>query len=363
MKRTISRAVPAALMLTLALGACGASNEGGSGDASGDAVSGTINGAGASSQDAAINAWKVGFEDANPDATVNYDPAGSGAGREQFLAGGLQYAGSDAYLDEDEIGKVPEKCGELIQFPAYISPIAVAYNLEGVDELNLSPKTLAGIFDQKIKKWNDDAVKADNPGVDLPDTAIRPVNRSDKSGTTENFLDYLAKTAPDDWKYEVDGNWPVAGGTAGKGTQGVVQAISVTDGTIGYADASQVGDLKSAKLKVGDEWVAPSAEGAAAVVDASTKPEGKVGEGEYNFAIDLKRDGTEAGTYPASLVAFTLACSTYDSEEQAKAVKAWLTHMLSEDGQKASAESAGSAPISSSARDTYMKAVDAISAK
>ena len=127
---------------------------------------------------------------------MNYDPVGSGTGRENFISGAFAFAGSDSALstDEGELDAANERCGgDVVEVPAYISPIAVIFNLPGVDELNLKPETIAMIFDGKITKWNDEAIAADNPDADLPDTAITPVHRSDDSGTTGNFTDYLSK--------------------------------------------------------------------------------------------------------------------------------------------------------------------------
>lgn len=364
MKQTVLRGTTAtaAVALVLALASCGAANEqpaaGGSGTGSG--VSGVIAGVGASSQAAAIDAWKAHFESANPDATVNYDPQGSGAGRQQFLAGGAAFAGTDAYLDDAELKQVPAACGDLIEFPAYISPIALAYKVQGVDNLQLSAPTLAKIFSGKITKWNDPAIAADNPGTTLPGTTITPVHRSDKSGTTENFTDYLNKAAPQDWTKEASGDWPMSGGEAAKGTTGVVQSINAGDGMIGYADASQIGDLSHAKIKVGEEFVAYSADAAAKVVDASERVANR--PSQFDYAIDLKRDTADAGVYPIVLVSYDLACSKYKDQQTADLVKAWLTYVVSEEGQQAAAKAAGSAPISSTARDNAMKGIDQISA-
>jgi phosphate transport system substrate-binding protein len=364
-KRTIlgKAAIPAAVALSLTLAACGAANENASSDSTGSdgasSLSGTLNGAGSSAQTVAQETWKAGFEGENPDVTVNYDPIGSGGGREQFLSGAVQYGGSDAYLSDEELGQVPDSCGEVVEFPAYISPIAVAYNVKGVDGLQLDADTLAKIFAGKIKKWNDPAIAATNDGADLPDEPVVPVHRSDDSGTTENFTDYLNKVAGDVWTNEADGNWPLSSGESAKGTQGVVQAIQAGEGYIGYADESQVGDLNVATVKVGDEFVGPTAEAAAKIVDESERVSGR---GEYDYAIDLKRDTTSSGTYPIVLASYLLACSTYDSQETADLVKAYLSYTVSPEGQQAAAESAGSAPLSQSGMDNATAAIDAISA-
>ena len=370
MRKTRARIAAIAVVSALALvTACSSDNEsndngdggstsGGNGEG-GSELSGTISGAGASSQAAAQQAWQAGFLAANPDVTVNYDPVGSGGGREQFVAGGTDFGGTDSVLADDELTAATEQCGEVIEVPVYVSPIALVFNVEGVDELNLQPATIAGIFNQEITTWNDEAIAADNPDADLPDTAITPVNRSDESGTTENFVEYLTATAPDAWPHEVSGDWPVSGGEAAQGTSGVVQAVSGGNGTIGYVDASQAGDLSSVNVGVGEEFVAYSPEAAANVLEVSERVEGR---GQYDFAYELARDTTEAGTYPIVLVSYAMACATYDDEAKAELVKAFLSYVISEEGQAASAEAAGSAPISDALRSEIQPAIDAIAA-
>jgi len=370
--RHASRARIAAMGLAtsgaLLLAGCGAANEtaappaAGGGGEQAASVSGTISGAGASSQQAAMEAWIAGFTAVSPDATINYDPSGSGAGRDQFTGGGVAFAGSDAALDDEELPLAQARCGGpdgVIELPVYISPIAVIYKLDGVAELNLSPATVAGIFNRQITTWNDPAIAADNPGATLPATAITPVNRSDESGTTENFTEYLVAAAGPAWPYEADGAWPVQGGEAAQGTSGVVGAVGGGQGTIGYADASQAKGLGVAKIKVGSEFVAPTAEAAAAVVAASPRVEGR---GANNFAIELARDTTEAGSYPIVLVSYDIACASYPDQATADLVKGFLGYVISEDGQKAAAGAAGSAPITAEQRSQYEAAVEAISA-
>ena len=336
-----------------------ARNASGSGSGSGS-LSGTLSGAGSSAQGAAMEGWIAGFQGENPDVTVNYDPVGSGGGREQFLSGGVPFAGSDAALDEEELALVAERCGDaagLVEVPLYISPIAVAFNLPGIDTLNLQPETLAGIFAQQIRTWDDTAIAADNPDVDLPSTAITPVNRSDESGTTENFVEYLAAAAPDVWTYEVDGNWPVSGGEAGQGTSGVIQATTAAEGAITYADASQVGELGTVAVGVGDEFVDYSPEAAAAVVESSPVLEGRP---EGSLALELARDTEESGNYPIVLVSYQLACTSYDDAREADLVKGFFSYIASEEGQAAAEAAAGSAPISAELRERATAVIDTI---
>ncbi|GAA4283160.1 phosphate ABC transporter substrate-binding protein PstS [Brevibacterium daeguense] len=323
-------------------------------------LSGTLTGIGASSQKAAMDAWIADFGSVQPNVQVQYSPDGSGAGREQFLAGNAQFAGSDAALDEEELETAKDVCGPdgAFEYPVYISPIAVAFNLEGVDSVNMSPELIAKVFKGEVTTWNDQAIADENPDVELPDTPITPVHRSDESGTTENFVDYLSQAAGDVWDAEVSGDWPSDyGGEASQGTDGVVQTVSDTDGAIGYADASAVGELGTVAVGVGEEYVEYSPEAAAAVVDASEVAEGR---GEGDLAFDLARDTTESGTYPIVLVSYHLVCSTYGDQNTVDMVKAWQNFVISEEGQQSAAESAGSAPISEDLRGQITEIIDMI---
>jgi phosphate transport system substrate-binding protein len=378
--RTARTFTALALAGTLAFGAaaCGSSDDdsattgtasapneattAGGGAAGGGDLSGSIAGAGSSAQAAAQEAWTAGFQQANSGATISYDPVGSGGGREQFISGGVEFAGSDAALDESELPDAQKRCGgvdNVVELPVYVSPIAVIYNLPGVDKLQLSPATTAKIFAQKIKNWNDPAIKADNPDVDLPDTAITPVNRSDESGTTENFTDWLSQAAASDWSYEVSGDWPVKGGEAAEGTSGVVDAVKNGEGTVGYADASQAGELGKAAIEVGSDYVEPSAEAAAEVFSESKRDEHS---GQNAFAYTINRQPTKAGVYPVVLVSYELACTQYDDASKAALVKGYLSYMVSPEGQQAAASNAGSAPLSPEVTDLITPAVEAIGA-
>jgi phosphate transport system substrate-binding protein len=358
----------AAGALAVGVAACGDDDSGDTTSSGGDTatnLSGEMAGAGSSAQEAAQEAWVAGFQSANPDVTISYDPVGSGGGREQFVAGGIAYAGSDAALEAEELTGAEDFCaegnGELVQIPVYISPIAVIYNLPEVENLQLSPATLAGIFAQEITNWNDPAIAADNPDAELPDKAITPVNRSDESGTTENFADYLSQTAPDTWTFPVDGNWPVSGGEAANGTSGVVEAVTAGDGAIGYADASQAGDLGIAAIKIGDQYVTPSPEGAAAILDDSTEDE-KIGGDQYVFAFQVNRTTENPDAYPIVLVSYEIGCTAYEDSSETDLVKGYFDYIISPEGQQAAADNAGSAPLTESITQQAQEAVDAIGA-
>jgi phosphate transport system substrate-binding protein len=353
--------VVATLATMLGISGCAAVNERNLPEGAGEQLAGSLVGAGSSAQQAAMQGWTAGYAAVQPEVTVNYDPVGSGGGREQFLAGGTDFAGSDAFLDDEELAQAEERCGAqgIFELPNYIAPIAVVYNLEGVDELRLAPDTLARIFAQDITRWDDAAIAEDNPDADLPDLAITPVNRSDESGTTENFVEYLSQAAGEAWPYEVDGNWPVEGGEAAQGNSGVVGAVAAGQGTIGYADLSQAGDLGVASIQVGEEFVTPTAEAAAAVVENSEPVEGR---GEYDFAIEVARDTEGSGEYPIVLISYHIGCVSYDDPQTAALVRSFMGFVVSEAGQEAAAQVAGSAPISDALRQQAQTAIDAVTA-
>ncbi len=377
MKRTsIRRAiVPGLAALALTLTACGGGNSadeasadtgnGDSSEATGDYadLSGELAIGGASSQESAQNAWMVGFGEVAPGVTVSYDPVGSGGGRENFISGGFPMAGTDSYLDDEEgeLTAATETCGaEPITIPNYVSPIAVIFNLEGVDELNLSPETVAGIFAGDITEWDDEAIVADNPNVELPSETITPVHRSDESGTTGNFTNYLSTVAGDAWTYGEIETWPTeAGGEGGKGTAGVVQVVTDAPNTIGYADASQAGGLGQANIGVGEEFVPPSADAAAKIFEVSPR----VDEGsETNMAYDLDYTTEEAGVYPIVLTSYLIACQSYDDQAVADNVKGYISYILSDEGQEIGSSEAGSAPLTDTVREDAQSIVDMISA-
>ena len=329
-------------------------------DAPVSTLSGTIDGAGSSAQGSAQEAWIAAFQIANPDVTINYDPSGSGAGREAFIAGGTAFAGSDSALKQEEIDGGFAACVPdtgYIQVPDYISPIAVIFNVEGVTDLNLDAATIAGIFKGTITSWDDPAIVALNKDAKLPAAPITAVHRSDDSGTTKNFTDYLNKVAPEVWDAPAADPFPYTTGEAAQGTSGVVDAVTNGTNTIGYADLSKAGDLGVVSVKVGDEFVKPTAEGAAAVVAES--PAGDTA-GDTDLAIKLDRLTTDPTHYPVVLVSYLIACNEYVDADVAPLVSAYLTYVTSADGQAAAADAAGSAPITAETSDKIAAILAAI---
>ncbi|MEY9212316.1 phosphate ABC transporter substrate-binding protein PstS [Thermobifida halotolerans] len=320
---------------------------------------GTISGAGSSAQELAMQVWIAGYQTACVDSRVYYDAIGSGGGRSQFIDGAVDFAGSDAAMDAEEMEEARQRCDgfDVIHIPAYVVPIAVAFNLEGVDSLNLTPSTLARLFTGDITRWNDPAIAETNPGVDLPDQPVIPVSRSDESGTTENFTSYLAAAAGEDWPYEPDGQWPVPPVEAGQGNSGVAQAVRSGQGTIGYMEASHAEDMATVRIGEEGDFVELSPESAARIVAVSPHREGG---GPHDHALDLDYTATGTDAYPIVLVSYEIACLSYDDETAAAGVKAFLGYLLSDEGQQAASAESGSAPLAPEMRARLLESVDAI---
>ena len=332
-----------------------------------EAVSGNFSGAGASSQQAAVEAWIAGFQGTNPDAKVAYNPSGSGAGVSTFLTGATAWAGSDAALSNDEVEQSKSVCasGNAFDIPVYVSPIAVVFNLNGISgkgkTLNMDADTIAKIFDGKITKWNDPAIADQNKDLKLPDTAITVVHRSDKSGTTQNFVSYFKDVTPDNWTYDLSENWPNEVGQGAKGTSGVISTVKQADGTIGYADFSQVGDLGTVAVKVGDKYNEISAEAGSKVIGDSKQDD--TVKGDNRIVIKINHATEAEGAYPIVLVSYDIVCPAYKDTKQAEFAKAWLTYVTSDEGQKAAQDAAGTAPLPSSLKSEITKSIEAIKTK
>ncbi|MFZ3452228.1 phosphate ABC transporter substrate-binding protein PstS [Arthrobacter sp. 7Tela_A1] len=345
------RALAVAAAAALALSACGSDYPLGeeqrkAAENSTSKLEGIISGSGSTAQGPAMDAWIGGFRVLHPKVQVQYSPDGSGAGRNALLAGAVQFAGSDAYLQDEELAEAREVCGPggALDIPAYISPIAVAFNLPGIDTLNLDAATVAKIFRGEIDAWNDPAIAGQNPGVQLPDTRITPVSRADDSGTTENFTEYLHEAAPEAWPTDPSGSWPGGlGGENAQGSAGVISTVTRTEGAVAYSDDSVVDEsLGTVNLKVGDEYVPISAEGAAIAVEQSTRVPGR---GEHDIALHLDRTTTAPGAYPLVLVSYQIFCSGYEDADTVELVKTFGQYVISDEGQEASADAAKSAPI------------------
>lgn len=345
-----------ALLLASFLTSC-AANE--LSDAPSDLI-GTLDGSGSSAQGAAQEVWVAGFQRQNAGVTINYDPAGSGAGREAFLSGGTDFAGSDSPLSDAELAGELGACApdsSAIDLPLYISPIAIAYKVEGVDSLRLDAATIADIFSGEITRWDDPAIAALNPDETFPAATITAVHRSDDSGTTKNFTDYLHQAAPDRWAPEPSDTFPFAKGESAQGNSGVVAAVRNGVNTIGYADASKVGDLDVAALKVGDAFVEPTPQAAAAIAEVSPRLPGRAA---HDIALEIDRTSEAEGVYPLVLISYVIVCQEYADSNAAVLVSEYLRYIVSDEGQAEAAASAGSAPLTDKLRGEVLDAIDSI---
>jgi phosphate transport system substrate-binding protein len=331
----------------LVLSACGSDdNSGGEGGGSETAATSDINcegegnllASGSSAQKNAMDAWVNAYQSACGSTKINYNPTGSGAGIQEFLQGKTAFAGSDSALDEDEVKESEEVCdgGKGINLPMVGGPVAVGYNLSGVDDLVLDAPTLAKIFDSKITQWDDEAIKKLNPDADLPSTKIQAFHRSDESGTTDNFTEYLGTAAPDDYKYEADKAWKAKGGQSANGSAGVASNVKQNDGAIGYFELSYAtgSGIDTVKLDTGaDEPVEASVENSSNGIAA-----GKIVGKDGDLAMELDYTTKEAGAYPVILVTYEIVCDKGNKAETLDATKSFLNYTASKDGQKALAE-------------------------
>ena len=206
----------------------------------------TLNGSGSTLskpyQEVAIDQFKK----THKGVRINYGGGGSGKGRQDLADLVVNFAGSDSPFKAEDAAKA--KGGALLYFPILLSPIAIIYNLDGVDKLQLSAPVIAKIFQRQITRWSDKAIAADNPGVKLPDSEIVVAHRADGSGTTQNFTEYLNSAAKGVWKLKSGSTveWP-SDTQAGQGSSGVAQIVKSTKGAIGYVDLS---DAKASAAQV-----------------------------------------------------------------------------------------------------------------
>ncbi|AGZ46407.1 phosphate ABC transporter substrate-binding protein PstS [Actinoplanes friuliensis] len=352
-----------ALTAALALTACGSDNTdspaaGGASIAPGSCTAGQLTAQGSSAQKNAMDEWIKAYQGQCADTKIGYEGTGSGAGIQAFIAGTADFAGSDSALKEEEQPQADAKCvgGQALNLPMVIGPVAVVYNLDGVDGLQLSSATIAKIFAGTIKKWNDPAIAGENSGAKLPDTAINAVHRSDESGTTDNFTKYLSKTAESDWTFGNAKAWKAPGGTGAAKSDGVAGLVKSTVGAISYVELSfaENSDLKMAKIKNGaGEYTELSAESAGKTI-AGAKVKG-TGD---DLALDIDYATTEAGAYPIVLVTYEIACSK--GSAKAAAIKGFLTYTASTGGQSALAE-LGYAPLPEAVRAKVEASVAKIS--
>src|SRR5438067_7835022 len=232
-----------------------------------------INGAGATFPFPIYSKWFSEYNKLHPDVQINYQSIGSGGGIKQITEKTVDFGASDSPMSEDELKKAPGP----VHIPTVMGAVVVVYNLPAVASLRLSPETLAKVFLGNVETWNDPAIAKDNPGAKLPDAAITVVHRSDGSGTTAVFTDYLSKVSPE-WKAGPGTgksvNWPV--GLGGKGNEGVTGTVKQTQGGIGYVELAYANQnkLTAGLVKNHDgNWLKASLESVSEAAAKTTIPE------------------------------------------------------------------------------------------
>jgi len=286
-----------------------------------------INGAGATFPFPLYSKWFSQYNKLHPDIQINYQSIGSGGGIKQITERTVDFGASDAPLTDEQL----QKASGVQHIPTVMGAVVIVWNLPGVQQLRIAPETLAAIYLGKVTKWNDAALKNDNPTAKLPDTAITVAHRSDGSGTTNIFTDYLSKVSPD-WKSGpgkgTSVNWPA--GLGGKGNEGVTGLVKQTEGAVGYVELAYANQnkLPTAELKSHDgQWVKASLESVSAAAAKAAIPE------DYRVSIT---DQPGDGAYPTA--AFTYLLVYRDQQDAAKGSALlnfiwWAVH----DGQKEAA--------------------------
>jgi phosphate transport system substrate-binding protein len=287
----------------------------------------TINGAGATFPNPIYQKWFGEFKQAHPDVEINYQSLGSGAGIRQLTEGTVDFGASDAPMTDEQIKGLKAPA---LHFPTVLGADVVTYNVPGVTgALKLTPDAIAGIFLGEIKKWDDPKIASTNPGVKLPSSSIEVVHRSDGSGTSFIFTDYLSKVSGE-WKSKVGANtsvsWPV--GLGGKGNEGVAGIIKQTAGSVGYVELIYAVQQKLPFADVQNaagKFVTPSfASVTAAAAGMKEMPE--------DFRVSIT-NGPGASAYPISSFTWLLIPTQISDPAKKKAITEFLGWMLTT-GQK-----------------------------
>jgi phosphate transport system substrate-binding protein len=326
-------AAGAAAVLALGLAACGSNDEspsgGGSSNSANSASSkqgGTINGAGATFPAPVYTEWAARFKDSTG-TTVNYQAVGSGGGIAQFTAGTVDFGATDAAMKPEEEAAAKKK-GDPVHIPTVLGAVTVSYHVSGIDKgLKLDGATIANIFLGKIKKWNDPAIAKVSGNTSLPDKDITVCHRSDESGTTKNFTQFLADYSPE-WEsgpgVDKTVKWPV--GTGAKGNDGVAGCVKQTDGAVGYVEQAYAlqNNFTTAAVKNKEgNFVEPSLDATSAAGQGAQVPD------DLKFST-INAPGPK--TYPISAVTFLLVwqdqCKSGIKPATAKLIKSWLDYAL-----------------------------------
>jgi phosphate transport system substrate-binding protein len=351
----------------LLFSACGSDNDAGGGQAQGAggavACGGkqSLRASGSSAQANAMTRFVTNFEQTCSGQTVNYTPSGSGAGRNEFLGGQTDFAGSDAALKDDEAQRAQQRCASPAwNLPLVFGPIAIAYNLPGVQDLALDGPTIAKIFNGQITTWNDPAIAALNQGKQLPASPIVVNFRSDESGTTENFQKYLVAASNNAYGKPAAQTFNGGVGAGARGSQGVADATKNTPNSITYVEASfaQRGGLGIANIinAGGGQPVPLSPETAGnAINNVQVSGQGN------DLKLDLNSiyQTTTPNAYPLMLATYEIVCSNYQDDPTGQAVRAFLQSALQPQTQQALPD-AGYVPLPDQFKQRLTNSVNAI---
>jgi phosphate transport system substrate-binding protein len=362
--------IAAVTVLVIAgLTACGsddnrsaAATPGASGESAGTVSCGgrrALTAEGSTAQQNAIGLFNQVWGQACPGKNVSYNPTGSGAGREQFIAGHVDFAGSDSPLIADQIGPAARRCNgnPAWDLPLVFGPVALIYNLSGVQKLVLNSDSLAKIFTGSISRWNDPVLAAINPGVVLPDIVIKPIYRADSSGTTDNLQKYLTAGAPQSWTRGIGTEFQ---GGVGEGVQksaGVIQAVQTTPGAIGYVEkgfADQAG-VPFAQIDTGHGGVSLTPD---TVRNATLAVRFVAGGNDLVLDLNAVYTTQDPAAYPLLLATYEIVCSQGYDGDTATAVKSFLS-VAANSGQTG-LSSAGYVPLPDKVKERLASAIKAL---
>lgn len=353
----------------LVLSACGSnptSTPSGGGSSGGTAVEcggkPNLNGEGSSAQKNAVDVFVAAYTAKCQGQNVAYNPTGSGAGVKQFNGGLVDFGGSDSPLSKSkgEVDAAATRCknNAAWHIPLVAGPVAIAYKLDGVNNLTLNGETIAKVFNGTVKTWNDPAITALNSGANLPATPIEVIFRSDESGTTDNFQLYLEAASKGAWTQGAGKKFTGGVGSGAPQSAGVAQAVSGKSGSITYVEKSFVDQnkLSAAKIDSGSGAVELTEASAGKALDGA-----KISGTGNDLVIDLKSvyGTTASGAYPLILIPYEIVCSKGYDADTTKAMKAFLT-VAATDGQ-AKLGAAGYAPLPDSFKTKVLDAIKAIS--
>jgi phosphate transport system substrate-binding protein len=316
------------------------------------AITAKLTGSGASFPDPIYQKWIKDYKALAPNVEINYQSVGSGQGRKDFFGAVTDFGGTDKYASDAELAAATNATSgtlktDVLHIPTVLGAVVATYNLPGVDKLQFSGETLADIFLGKITTWNDPKIAADNPGVTLPDTEITVAHRSDGSGTTSIFTNYLSSVSPE-WKQKVGAGdtvqWPA--GQGGEKNPGVAAIVQQTEGGIGYVELiyALANNLPTPAVKnATGKYVVPSLESTAAAAA------GFLAKTPDDLRVNIVNPPTGEDAYPIAGYTWILIAKDQKDEAKAQALADFLYWALTEGS--AAAKDLHYAPLPDSVRE------------